>query len=214
MFKKKYSRKSKRPRRSRFGVYRAAGRQLWRDVMWLKSVVNVERKYSDITFNNTVSDTENFQLLNGLTTGTSATTRNGQSIKIVSTFIRFYITMNASATTTQVRLFLFKDLQPNGAIPTSGQLLQDNSNILSPLLVAYGRRFKIFMDKLFRLDTNKLNIEFKKFFKHKFHTEYNTGTAGTIADITKNSLYVMMVSDQATNTPTVQFWSRIRFIDN
>lgn len=200
--------------RRRKRIYMPAARQLWRDIKYLKSVVNVERKYLDSTFNTTVSTTENFQLLNGMTQGTSGITRTGQSIKIVSCFVRFYMTMNSAATTTQVRIFILKDSQPNAAVPTAANLLQDSTNILSPLLIAFGRRFKIFYDRMIRLDTNKLNQELKYYLRLRFHTEYGTGNTGTISDISKNSLYIMLVSDQAVNLPTVQFWARVRFIDN
>lgn len=198
----------------RWNIYGGAAEQLWRDVMYLKSVINVEKKFADYTFSAAVSSTENFQLVNGLQQGDTASTREGQSIKIYSLYVRFYMTINASATTTQIRIFVLMDKQPNGAVPTSGDLLQSNTNILSPLLMGYGSRFKIFMDKVYRLDTNKLNLTIKKFFKFRFHTKYGSGNAGTVADITKNSLYIMMVSDQATNTPNIDFWARLRYIDN
>lgn len=209
------SRGSKKGFRRHF-TYRNWGRgmRMARDVAWLKSVVNVERKYNDITFANTVTETENFQLLNGLATGDTGQTREGQSIKCTASFLRLYATMNASATTTQLRIILLIDTQPNAQVPTSAELLTSNTNILSPLLIAYGGRFKVCLDKIFRMDTNKLNVEFKYYKKLRFHTKYNTNVDGGIDDITKNSYYLMMVSDQPTNAPTVNWWHRLRFIDN
>lgn len=195
-------------------TYGQIGSKIWRDVRWLKSVINVEKKYLDITFNNTISETENFQLLNGMQTGDTSSTREGQSIKCVVSFCRFYMTMNSSATTTQIRIMIFIDTQPNATTATSAELLASTTNILSPLTIGYGSRFKILCDKIFRLDTNKLNLEYKMYKKLGFHTKYNSSNNGTIADITKNAFYIMMVSDQATNTPTVSFWHRLRFIDN
>jgi len=185
-----------------------------RDLAMLKFMINVEKKYSDITFSNTVSNTLNPQTLNALSQGTSATTRNGQSVKFTSLFMRAYMTMNASATTTQIRFLIFRDRQPNAAGPGTTTILADNTNILSALQIGNSRRFKILADRIFRLDTNKLNHEFKFFRKLNFHTEYNTTNGGTVADITTNSLYIIMFSDQATNTPTISFYSRVRFVDN
>lgn len=198
----------------RKAVYMPAARQMWRDIKFLKSVINVEKKYSDITFNTTVGTTPNVQTLNALAQGTSAITRTGQSVKFVSNFIRFYITQNGAATTTQVRLIMFMDRQPNSAGPGTTSLLADSTNILSPLQIGNSKRFRVMFDRLIRLDTNKLNAEVKLYRKLRFHTEFNTGNAGTIADITTNSLYVMMIADQNTNQPTISFWSRVRFIDN
>lgn len=201
--------------RAKKGItYRQIGSKVWRDIRWLKSMINVEKKYLDITFDSAVSSTENFQLLNGMALGDTSITREGQSIKMINLFLRAYITMHASATTTQVRLMIILDTQPNAAAMTAAELLASTSNILSPLTIGYGSRFKILIDKLFRLDTNKLNLEYKHFMKLGMHTKYNTSNNGTIADITKNSLYLMLVSDQATNTPNVSFWNRLRFIDN
>lgn len=214
MYKRRYRRRRQVKKPSRWQIYGAAGKQLWRDVKYLKSIINVERKYNDTTFTNTVSTTENFQLLNGLTLGDTAVTREGQSIKCTSIYVRFYMTMSALSTATLIRIIIVMDKQPNAATMTSAQLLQNNGNVLSPLLIDYGSRFKIFLDKMFRLDTNKLNLTFKYFKKLRFHTKYNTGNAGTSADITKNAFYIMMVSDQSSNLPTIDYWCRLRFIDN
>ena len=55
---------------------------------------------------------------------------------------------------------------------------------------------------------------FKKMISYNQHTRYNTGTAGTIADITDNSIYIMHVSTDAANGVFVTANYRFLFVDN
>jgi hypothetical protein len=45
-------------------------------------------------------------------------------------------------------------------------------------------------------------------------TTYDDSNAGTVADIISNGLFIFQLSNEATNTPTVNHNIRIRFIDN
>lgn len=208
--KKPYRRFRRRPI-----TYGQIGQKIWRDVRWLKSVINVEKKYLDTAVaSNAINNTLTRILLNGMQQGTTAITRLGQSIKCASSFLRCYLTMNASATTTIFRIMLVKDKQPNGNTFNPGDLLTAPGEIQSPILIGSSRRFKVIHDKMFRLDTNKLNQEYKMFKKLSFHVEYNTGNAGTIADIPTNAYFLCFMSDQAVNTPNVDYYHRLRFIDN
>lgn len=201
--------------RKRGRIYGRAGYQLYKDVMWLKSVVNVEKKYIDTAASTTSSSTAAFVLLNGLTTGDTGQTRDGQSIKCSSLLLRYVASINALATTSIHRVIIFLDNQPNGTAPTAAELLDVTSSSLSPLNIDYGTRFKVIRDVITNLSQNGQQIRtVKKFVKLRFHTKFNTGTAGTIADITRNSLYMLHQSDQGTNVVTFAYQARVRFIDN
>lgn len=201
-------------RRRRGISYGQIGRKIWRDVKWLKSVVNVEKKYIDTTATTTSPAAGAFVLLNGCTTGTSAITRDGQSIKMVSIYENYFWSINAAAATTYVRTVIVLDRQANGAAPSFTDIFV-NSGVLSAANIGNSKRFKIVHDtrKTLSLNGNEM-VRHKKFTKCSIHTEYNTGSAGTIADIQTNSLYLFHMSDQGANVPGFSYFVRVRFIDN
>lgn len=212
---KKYRRGRFKRRPNRWQVYGNAASQLWRDVRYLKSIVNVERKYTDVTASTTSSTTPALVLLNALSLGTPSTSRLGQSIKMTAMFVNVFWSINASASTTYTRMIIFRDMQPNAAAPAAGDLLVTTNSVLSPLVIGNGRRFKVIMDVRKNMSINGTEIvKFKRFVKLFFHTKYNSSNNGTIADITTNSLYMLHMSDQATNTPSFSYNIRCRFIDN
>lgn len=189
--------------------------KLARDVNYLRSVVNVERKYIDITATTTSTSTAALVLLNGLSQGTSAITRNGQSIKMTSIFFHGLWTINASAATTIGRVLIILDTQANGAAPAAADVLVSPSAVLSPLVIGNGKRFIVLSDIRVSLSINGTEIiRRKKFMKCGYHVKFNTGNAGTIADIQTNSLYMLHVSDNGVNAPSYAYWVRTRFVDN
>nr|UOF78339.1 capsid protein [Cressdnaviricota sp.] len=216
-YKRNYRRYSKR-RYKRYGYFGKFGSHMgsaWYMAKKALSLINIERKYLDTVADATPSTTEAFVLLNGMVTGDTGQTREGQSIRMDSLLVRYQLTLNASATITAVRAIILLDTQPNAAAPTAAQVLDTTGSMVSPLNIDYGSRFKIISDKVFGLDNvSKKIIEFKRFIKLKDHAKYNTANNGTIADITTNSLYLMHYSSEVTNTPTLSYFIRLRFIDN
>lgn len=213
-YKRRYNRRYKRRRPGRLQIYKNAGSQLWRDVMWLKSVINVEKKYVDSSVSVAPDTTGGVQLLNGMTLGDTGTTRDGQSVKFIQITYKGALTINSSATYTFVRLGFFLDRQPNAGTTTINNVY----NAVTPnalRVIGTGYRYKVIKDMQFALSSqNKQNVYFEKTIKLRFHTRYNTNNAGTVADIITNALYCFYLSDQATNTPTLSMQVRLRFIDN
>lgn len=212
-YRKNYRRRTYRKRPI---TYRQIGSKLWKDVQYLKSIVNVERKHLEQASSTTSSTTAAFILLNGCAPGDTGETRDGQSIKVSAVFLRYTLIQNASATSGTVnRLILFMDKQCNGAAPTAADILDSSANVLSPLNINNGKRFKVMADIIVNTDLVAAPIKtIERYLKTNFHTKYNAGTAGTVADITTNSLYVMHMSSEATNVPTFNYSFRTRFIDN
>lgn len=206
-----YPRRKKR--NTRWQNYKAGLGQLWKDVKWLKSVVNVEKKYVDASGNPTISTTATFVLLNGLAEGSDSTERTGDSVKFISQLLRLKASIHASATATTLRVFVIKDRQPNGAVFSLAELLSASTNIISPISMIWSKRFLVMTDKFIKLNQDFPEKTFKVFRKLRFHTRYGTNTSG-VASISTNTYYLVLWSDEATNTPTVEYYNRLRFIDN
>ncbi len=197
-------------------AYTDVARQLYRDVIYIKKQLNSEDKYLDTTNGGfTQTNTATLVLLNGLNLGTTATTRTGQSIKAVDLQYTFVLACNTAATNSYLRVIIFRDESPNAAAPTASNLLNSGGNFLSPRNVAYNERFHVFYDQLYGVCVNGPSNKVESGIKGLgFHTIFNTGDTGLIADITKNSLYVLFLSNETTNGMTVSYYFRFSFVDN
>lgn len=180
-----------------------------------------EWKYNDLT--STVeadSATPAYILLNGLVPGTTATTRIGTNINIRSFEARLHsYAEEGTGVTTLVRFIFVVDRQPNALPLTSSVVLTDSGGYNGVRNLSYRKRFKILVDKVVMVsksgetgDENFRHIYYK--FKRPLRTEYNVGTAGTIGDITTNSLYlVILATKTSTENPTVKYNIRVRYTD-
>ncbi len=206
----------------RVGVYGGAYAQMKRDIGWLLSVVNVEEKYIDTLFNgNTMTNAIGSQsLLNGVTTGNTSTTRNGQSTKCTKIIIDIIAQVGVT-TPVNCRFLLIKDSAANGATIGVNSIFQAAVDGASDYttsqrnVATVGVRVQFMLDTFFQLDTvQNTSKRIKQVINCNFHTRYNTGNAGTVADISENSVYWCGMSSAAATQPTFKGSIRFLFTDN
>lgn len=226
------SRSNQQPRRKRRGggrrtsriSYIATAKQLKSDVSKvmrylpvMKALLNVEDKYIDSTATAvSVSTTPGQVLLNGCTQGNTASTRVGWSIKAVNleVIVSLKIDDAETATPSMIRWVIVRDKQCNGAAFSSTSYWVSNS-VVSLTNVANQQRFHTYKDDLVMLSPNGPECAcHREVIPMQFHTDYNSGNAGTVADIATDSLYFMYISDNNTNTPHLDYAFRYWFVDN
>jgi len=188
-----------------------------------------EKKVLDIAAADTnVSNAGTFVLLNGIAEGDDFNNRQGRLINIKSLHCRWYSgppTNQASENKTGgdvLRIIWFIDKQPNGAAPTTAELLAA-AEPTSPLNLNYRHRFNILCDEFIPIDpfttdagsllaTGGPNTKAGEFYrKLNFQSVYN-GTAGTIGAISTNSLYMFYILDNSDSC-AFKYYNRIRFDD-
>ncbi len=198
----------------RMKIYGSAYNQLRSDVGYIMSLLNTETKYIDSAFSVNFSGSWQIQLLNGISLGTSSTTRTGQSVKASGLEAKFFVTLNPLSTSIQsYRIVILQDKQPNATAVTPTDVYL--ASPVSPRTVAYLDRFTILWEKWAIIEPDWPTGEIEQFSRSlNFHVEFNTGNAGTIADITKNSVYMMWYSDAGANFGTLVYYTRFVFIDN
>jgi len=184
---------------------------------YLKTLVNVERKYVDVQGTTSIGTTWSAILLNGVAEGDGENARDGNTIKAMSNLNRLQLKINGSATYSRVRVMLVRYKPSHGSTsPVVAQLFQDTADILSPLNKDYIGDYKIYFDKIYTMSVNNdsANIQLNKFMKGlKFHTRYS-GTSNASTSLSMNSLWLCLVSDEATNTPTYDLYNRFNYVDN
>lgn len=187
----------------------------------LLSLLNIESKYTDLILTGGAFSTGigSQNLISGLSLGQTATTRNGQSVKWNHLEFDFMVSMGTVASVTYIRILVVKDNAPNAATFAVGDLFQaavtGSDYTTSRFNVGNRERFSIMYDVMMDLNSSKsLTYHFQLARSLNFHTYYNTGNAGTIADITSDALFFIAMSNQAVNTPTITGSLRVNFVDN
>lgn len=200
---------------NRMQVYGGALNQLRKDIAQMYQFINTETKYVDISASAAVTaGAWNFVILNTMVQGTTASTRLGQSIRSHGLELRCSVLINAASLVPQgFRVVVFIDKQPNQANAVLTTIYP--TGLLTPRTVSYVDRYSILFERTFTFSPNDNGMMlFDYIAKQTWHTEYETSNVGTVADITKNALYLMWYSDQGANTPTFAYNSRYLFFDN
>lgn len=175
----------------------------------------VEFKYLD---SNLSTLTENSKLLlNGCQRGTDVSNRVGREIMMTSVQISTQIRAAfASAVGTTIRLMLVYDRFPQGASFSGGELIE-GAETFGLRVPDYRKRFKVLKDVWVDLNPDGASTMVKTvtfYLPIKKRTVYNTGSAGTIADIENGALYLFCPTvPDATVTFTTYGQSRVRFTD-
>lgn len=184
-------------------------------------VLNSERliKQEAITlsFNNSQTSAANVIHLSDIDQGDGQTQRTGNSVRYNSLAWNLNFIQHASATNTAIKMVIFQDT----AVPldhTTKPLITDmyEAQPTLPLQAMMNRdnvgRYRILFETAFYLhsvsDPTKL---ISGTIQPRNHGKW-TGPLGT--DLGSGQLYVMFITNESTNLPTVQGFVRTRYYDN
>lgn len=214
MPRKKLVIRGKKKKRSRWTTYGRAGAQLWKDVQFLKGIINAEKKYFDSNSSGTVNNTGLVQWVSNVAQGAAGNQRTGNGFKVVSNYMNLEVIIAAAATTSYFRYILFIDKETRGTTPLVTEVLATSSQ-LAPLNMSNTRRFKILDDRLVSLDINgKQTWKHKMFTKLNDHVKFDTSGGVAISNAEEGQIFFLLISDQATNVPAYAYYNRIRYYDN
>lgn len=158
-----------------------------------------------------------FTCVNCMILGDDDQTREGKKITLHSLSVKGLVRPLPTGTTSEeviVRGMLVQALQNNGATNyTNSELLLNSATnvnnwraLSNPTFVGKGHKFRILWDKTWLLRPGPNNMQavgattyqqqskqfrFVKLWKKGLLVDYNTGNAGTAADIDKNALYLI-----------------------
>jgi hypothetical protein len=179
---------------------------------------DLEMKAIDTAISVAADTTGSLTLLDGCSKGTDLNQRVARQITVRS--LQMILRPRVTPTTgvdQYHRVMLVKDLQPNGAIFGITDLLISASHI-SLTNLSNQMRFKILFDRTFMLNASGESFSgriFRENIKTKFTVQYNSGNAGTIADIATSSLYLLVIGSEAAGVTagTVSGNVRVRYTD-
>lgn len=179
-------------------------------------------------------------LLNGSVPGNAIQNRLGRRIRMKSLRIQGMINQYQAGTTPIddfIHIYVVYDSQPNGATFATADLIQScdaagttGTGTFSFINMSNSKRFKVIRHESMKIETTgaaanqpaQESTDFKKVQSidwwiplKDLDTQYNTGTAGTIADIQTGSLYLMLfgASAAADSQYALTYNTRLRFVD-
>lgn len=202
----------------RGAIYGAAARQLYKDVSKLKNMINVEFKYHDQSSTNDLTSTPVVQCINLVNEGDTDQTHDGAMFRMKSLQINGYCrAISEINNPTKVRMALVLDTDSAAATtaPTYNDIYDTTGSITNRLRNLDNRSRFIIMKQWEWMcvpgGTDGFKIDYYRTLDHKVQI---VGSA-TEANLRKNGLYIVMVSQSATSGNIELDWaSRIRYIDN
>ena len=181
-------------------------------VNFMKGMINAEIKRFDTTASVTPTATPGIVLLSDIAAGDDVGNRDGNSILAKYNTGTVQMSIAAASTLVEGRVLFFIDTQNNGSAPAAADILEAPTNVLSPLNRDNTQRFTILNDIHITLSNTGDKISTQKYYKKLgFHMRYTGTSTGTN---NKNSLYVLYMSTDNTNPPTINIYNRLAYYDN
>lgn len=191
-------------------------RTLWSDVKHLKRLVNTEVKLEDDTDSYSVSNPAAalpFEMIYSIAQGDGISQRNGNSLKVLGTRSRCRF-INSGTEKITCRCIMLINWSTEGAVPTLGDVLQDPTNVQSPLLPNKSRDYRIIADRTVTLDPlsrSLVNFTVNRVLGHKF--KYS-GSGSIVSDTIGGQIFVCVFDNAATNHSVFDAYHRLRYVDN
>lgn len=216
-------RRRRGPVQKRVHVYGRAGKQLYKDVMYLKTLVNSELHYDYSSYNTTVDSTGSVYHLSAIAQGDTNAQRSGNTV--LPRYLQLQVMLYQNAAdfdTIRMMVFRWKD----NSTPTIANVVEDSSNpIYSPLNDNISgnqrdRQIDVIKNKVFLVGPDASNngaILYKKTIdlnppnkQVKDHIKFDdTSTTAPVGGI-----YMILIGTQAVNTCEFRGMHKLSFHDN
>lgn len=195
-------------------------------VMPAIAAINTEHKYADYNFTGNAYGVNTSPVLQCLTNviaqGTNDNERIGNSILAKDIYFRCQIGWLPSASIqvgiSRFILFAWKDNASANA-PSANKVLNDPSNINSPINKDYSDQFVVLKDKTIAHNAYTTSVVMQSYSHMKVYKTLNyhmRWTASSATSITQNHVYILFLGAGATaaNQSTITCYSRLNFTDN
>lgn len=170
--------------------------------------LNTEYKHCDVNVSQAPDNAGGLTHVTQIAQGDDYDNREGRQVRARSFAVRGDVEMNGSATFSQIRVlwFIWKD----DTAPTVTDVL-DAANVNAFLNLDKSDKYRILRDRYFTVNSDTPQKTFKFFTRLRHKIKFD-GTASS--DYEHGSMWILYISDESVNTPTVTFRHRTRFVDN
>jgi len=179
----------------------------------MASTKKTETKLYDLQVSNTISTAFVIYPLHAIFQGISYNERIGLSVNLEKLHQEFTFRAGSAligSSTATVRMMIVCDTQQIDNLPPTGLEVLSTNDPRADYNWFNISRFKIIHNSMFTLDQYHPNKVFSLKKNLRILTKFS-GVSG--ANITKNGIYIILLSDNSVNPPDVQFWSRTLYGD-
>lgn len=189
----------------------------------IRKLINTEYKYIDnSTAGQSTSQSGVCNALTGIVQGTGVSQREGTSVKTEDLYLSFSAFISGSATRSTARVILFRDHENVGASPAGSDLLEqvgtaqaalsDYAAINTQMGPDGVGRFTILYDEVVALSVTGEQVAHREFqCKLGQHVRWSSTTAVSTRE---GALFMMILTNETTNIPTIDWYVRVRYVDN
>lgn len=190
-------------------------KKAWYATKYLKGLVNSEMFHKNNTFTLGAAQSQIWSMVN-VAIGDDDASRTGNSILLRNLYVRGTIEINSAVTgDTRVTCMLVKDKQQIAdSSPSISDIVTSATDPDTLLATGTLGRFKIMWRKTYILTPasgGRNALSLNKYWKIYDHVRYN-GPLGT--DTQKNGYYLVVISSENVNYPSVRFNTRTGYHDN
>lgn len=186
--------------------------------MVAKKWLNPEFKSHELDTNTNFDDTGEVIYLTGIAQGDADNTRDGDSIKATGMSLNMTLTQNAAATETFVRIMLIRDNDFAGTntpvIGGAGGVLDTTDDFRAMKNLDQTRRYHVLYDKMHIIHSVNGRTKYIKIFKKMSHHVRYVDTGAGSGSGGNGALWLMIITNEDTNLPNVNYQMRLRYLDN
>jgi len=190
----------------------------WKGLNEIRKFINIEEKFSDVNASQSPDQNGAVTCLSQLAQGTTMNTRVGNSVRVQRFSLRARVAVNSAVTTfSVVRVAIIRDMEGQGTAPTCADIFETVGTSAAPRQPfdwLNRKRFAVLYDTFLIVspDTWSARAVYYEIDLAK-HVLYRGTTAAAASD-GEGSIYIVSLSDEATNTPTVSYSSRMTYTDD
>jgi len=185
----------------------------------IRKLINVEEKVIEVDYaSNTFDTSGDLVSISTVVQGLDYNQRVGNSIKLQEIEINARIFMNTTSGNTVYRFLVVRDLDGYGTTPAVSDILANGvGSATAPLAIKdflNRKRFSILFDEMGTLSPQgERGVYITVKMEHAGHILY-LGSTAAAASNGKGSLYILVLSDETVNMPSLAFQSRVTFTDD
>lgn len=183
----------------------------------LKALLNVEYKHHDVVTNTQlIQDTPSIQSLTAVSQGDTTLTRDGNSVKMTSLYVKGTLTLNATGSSDVCRVMLVRSKRPTA--PTASVIFDTTSTlneVFSFRNINATDYVDVLYDRCFSLTDSGSNkiVPLQIYLNKKMHLKWDVGT--DTASYGHIYLVLCGTNPAAGSAGTIiDYQSRLRFVDN
>ena len=174
-----------------------------------------ERKFASILeTTNTVTNAPSVPLahLTGIAVGDTASTRDGNEIRVKSINLRYLVEANAAAVNSHVRVVLVRMKQTIADTAPDWNDIFEEDSVVSQKDHRLAQRFTILYDRTHSLSGSKgpTCFSYKWYKSCDLKVKFNDGTS---SDYEAGQIFLFACGSEATNQPAMIFTTRMSYVD-